>query len=645
MKKILPAMIAGVVLALARPAGSAVPPAEKLLPDDTLAFVSVPDFAQARNIYSNSPQGRLWQDASMKAFKTKFMNKLTATLLAPLEKDLGIHLEDYAALPQGQFTVAVTQNGWDGAGDFFAATDGLLSGASDGKLPGLVLLVDTQAQSSQLKTNLADLKKRLLDAGRTVRTEKIREVEFSVINLSTNTQPKSLQSAASAPEEAAGDAEAPKPALKRELYIGQADSLLLLGGSPKTLEKILARLSGAEVKTVGEVPAYEANSPMFRGAAAFGWVNAKAMLGMLSHNLEHAPADGEAAADSLVPKPGKVLAASGLAGLKSLAFSQRYAEDGLHSEFLIGVPEAGRAGLFKLLAGEARETGPPAFVPADAIKYQRWRVDGQKGWATLQQMIGDLSPQYRNTLDFWFNTVEAGAKEKDPGFDLKRNLFGNLGDDLIIYAKAPKAASAADPGAPPTLYLIGSPNAEQLAGTVRALVPMLNPQGTDAKEREFLGKKIYSLPLPLGGGGSLNYACSGGYLAITTDAAMLEEYLRSGQAEGKALRDTPGLGEALQKAGGSGSSMAGFSNDSEAMRLAWEGLKKGLVPVTGSVGPLLALLGMGDENLLKDWVDVSLLPGYDKISKYFSFTVYAETPTAEGLSFKTFTPLPPQLKQ
>ena len=45
-----------------------------------------------------------------------------------------------------------------------------------------------------------------------------------------------------------------------------------------------------------------------------------------------------------------------------------------------------------------------------------------------------------------------------------------------------------------------------------------------------------------------------------------------------------------------------------------------------------------------DWVDFSLLPDYDQVSKYFYFSVYAGSTTADGLSFKAFAPRPPQMK-
>lgn len=642
MKRILPLLAAVCCFTLG--SNGAVLPAEKLLPDDTMVLFSVPDVTKARDILSNSPQGQLWRDPSVQAFKDKFINKFKEEYVTPLERDLGVHFEDYTALPQGQFTVAVTQDGWVGKD-------------SEDKEPGVLLLVDTKDKSDQLKTNLLDLKKKWVDAGKKVRTEKIRDVEFSVITLSSNDLPKTLKKAAAAPAspdvpEPLESPDAKKPA-KKEVYIGQAESLLIMGSSPKGIEKVLARMSGVDVKTVSDVPAYEANhTALFRDAVAFGWANAKLFVEVLSH-MDDGVTETDASSNPFSMKPDKVIAAIGLNGLKSIALSYHFTPDGAQGTLFLGVPESSRVGLFKIIAGEPKEYNPPAFVPADAVKFQRYRIDGQKTWATLQKMLSDINPQAINGVNFLLTTAESAAKDKDPNFDIKKNLFGNLGDDMISYSKAPKGNSLADLSSPPSLFLLASPNPEQLAAGLKSIFALMGQQAGAPTEREFLGKKIYSIPMPATGSKKskgeshgINYACSGGYIAISPDNAMLEEYLRSSQTEVKPLKDTPGLSEATQKVAGSGTSIFGYSNDSETMRATLEAIKKDFdSPGGGSLGPLAATMGLGSAAKIKEWFDVSLLPDFGKIAKYFSFSVFAETATPEGLSFKGYTPVPAQLKK
>jgi hypothetical protein len=108
--KLLRAVIA--TLCLATPLlQAAIPPAENLLPADTLAFFSVPDCAAARAAAKTSPSWMFWGDASMKPFRDALVAKWNGQFIAPLERDLGVNAADFLDLPQGQFTLALTVNG------------------------------------------------------------------------------------------------------------------------------------------------------------------------------------------------------------------------------------------------------------------------------------------------------------------------------------------------------------------------------------------------------------------------------------------------------------------------------------------------------------------------------------------------------
>src|ERR1044071_9734752 len=157
---------------------AAVPPAERLLPADTLAFLTVPDWSKTQTNFSKSALGQLWADPSMKAFKEKFLEKFNSDTLKPLEKELGLKFSNFTSVAQGQFTVAVTQNGWDGRSD---------------QPPGLLWIVDAKNKSAELKTNLAELRKKWTEEGKKMRTDKIRGVEFTTVIVDTQEFGKSLE--------------------------------------------------------------------------------------------------------------------------------------------------------------------------------------------------------------------------------------------------------------------------------------------------------------------------------------------------------------------------------------------------------------------------------------------------------------------
>ena len=532
---------------------------EKLLPADTLGVVTIPDFSKAQSAYEKEAMSQLWRDPAMKPFKDKLVRKIQEEWLTPLENQLGIKFSDYTGLAQGQITVAVIQNGWQG---------------KDQPLPAWLVLIDAKERSGQLRTNLANLKSKWTDAGKKSKIEKIRDVEFTTLMVSGDEIGKALEKVSdkektdkpdNKPEETGK-----KPDANNQVIFGQSESLLLVGNDAKVLEKILARQAGGAVPALGEQATFEADyQARLRNAVVYGWIHFKPIADILNRL---AAEEGAKNKDSGSPDPTKLMSATGLGGLKTLAFALTETPEGPLMEFHLGVPAGQRNGLFKLIAAESKDAAPPPFVPADAVKFQRWRLDMQKVWSGLENMLVEISPQAGGVFKLMF---ENAGKDKDPNFDMRRELIGNLGDDIIGYEKNPRGNTLAELNSPPSLYLVGSPNADKLAAALKMVSSLLPPPLNTVKDREFLGRKVYTLNMgptfnPDGSTGperKLSYAASGGYLALSTDDATLEAYLRSGEGGGKTLRETAGLAEAAQKVGGMNTGLFGYENSSETMRV------------------------------------------------------------------------------
>lgn len=620
---------------------AAVPPAEQLLPADTLAVVSIPDWSKIEAARQDAPMYLLWNDPAMRPFRDKFVAKLTKDVIEPLEQQLGLKLADYAGLLRGQFTVAITQNGWTGTSD---------------PVPAFLLILDAKDKSDLLKKNLTDVRQKLTDAGKKLRMDKIRDVEFTTLLLDPTELGKSLEKSLNSgkgadTKPAASDSKPAEAAKPLELSFGQADSLLLVGSSSKDLEKVLARVAGSGAAPLGELPAYESlQRTFFRDASSMGWIHLAPVLDVVTKMI---PKPAEApAGQPAPPSADKIIAALGLGGLRSMAFAGRQTPEGASVDLLLAAPADGRKGLFRLIATEPKDATPPGFVPADAVQFTRWRVDGQKFWAAIEAMANELAP---GMLGFLTGQLEAVLKEKDPGFDFKKGFVGNLGDDLVSFQKAPRGNTLQELNSPPSITLIGSPNPEQLIQFVKSAMLMLPPplSGGEFKEREFLGRKIHSLPLPsmpAGDGNqaketSLNLVASGGYLAIITDTGLVEEYLRSGENKPKPLAEKAGLADASQKVGGMGTGLFGYQNDAENMRVLIEALKGNadFLAKAFSMSPIP--LDGDKEKMFKEWLDLSLLPPYEKISRYFNHTVFAGSMSADGYQLKVYTPTPPQMRQ
>src|SRR5476649_1607771 len=225
-------------LTFTAPIRAAIPPAENLLPSDTLFLVTAPDCATFRAAFHQSPHWMLWSDPAMKPFHDSFIAKWRESFVAPLERDLGVKLADFADLPQGQFTFAVTQNGWSGGGD--------------DKTPGILLLLDAKDKSDLLKTNLAVLQKKWSDAGKPVRTETVRGIKFSIVTLSSNDMPASLASLIPQQQPVQELGRETKPVKPGQIVFGQFESLLIVGNSIEAVAPIATHLTGGSMPALDD---------------------------------------------------------------------------------------------------------------------------------------------------------------------------------------------------------------------------------------------------------------------------------------------------------------------------------------------------------------------------------------------------------
>lgn len=626
-------LLACALFASAFVARAAIPPAEDLLPSDTLFVITVPDFAALKTAAHQSPQWQFWNDPAMKPFHDKFVAKWKDSFVAPVERDLGVKLADFESLPQGQLTFAVTKNGWNGI-------------AAD-KSPGFILLLDAKNKSDLLKTNLAALEKKWRDDGKPVHTQTVRGIPFSIVPLASNDIPPSLSALIPHRQPVQELGKTPEPEKTHQLVVGQYQSLLIAGNSIDAIAPVVAKLTGSAMPSLSDNAIFAADKlAQFRNAPLYyGWFNARVFF----HVLEGIPPE---APNPEAPSPlprfqwSQMLAVSGLSGVRSVSFTVRQNREGADTEFYIAAPESARQGLLKIFATQPKTAVPPVFVPADVAKFWRWRVDGQQGWAELQKMVGNISPGALAGLNAAIDMANANAQQTNPGFDIRKYLIENLGDDFMGYQKIPSGDAAANPNNQSSIFLFAVNDTDKAVAAIRTLMS-LSPTGEKAPEpRDFLGHKIYSIPLPgprMAGaspapGRALYCTAGGGYVALSSDVSMIEDYLRAAGNPPKPLAGVPGLIDAAQRVGGAGNGLFGYENQRETLRALFAILKN--QASGGANGTSVAML----PKELQDWMDFSLLPDYDKVSKYFYFSVYGSRTTSEGISFKTFAPRPPDLK-
>jgi hypothetical protein len=611
----------GLWVLICAPLRAAQPPAEQLLPAETILMFTVKDFEQATNNFWKSSMGRLWNDEAMRATREKFDARWTNEVTGPVEKEFKVKPADYLEILRGQVTFALTQP------------------PEEGKNPGYLLLVDAKDRAETLKTRLADLQKKWTEGDRKLKTDKIRDVEFTTYEFTHAALQGFARAITGKGGEAARDPEAETN--KITLLVGQSQSLLVIGTQARDIEKVLARQTGGSARALAEQPTFQGNfNSLFRDAQIFGWLDFKPIFDQLMKPTGAVAAAAQAKGVENL-RVQKVLPALGLGELKSIALRVGLGPEGYDTSIFLTASEATREGVLKILGPPARDASPPPFVPADAIKFRRIRIDFQQAWAGIESMLQKIDPSVAGIVQLMIN---AAGKDKDPDFDLKKSLVESVGDDFISYEKPSKNPAAGG------INLIGARNPEQLLSGIRALMRMLPEPigGAPMKEREFLGRKIYSLNLTPAGapaqpGSELFLAASANYVVMARDTVILEEYLRSGEAPPKPLRDLAGFNDAAQKVGGLNTGWFSFENQVETIRALLEEAKKNPDKEPEDSGLNLSVLG-NRASPVAEWIDYNTLPPFERIAKYFYYSLLTASSTPEGISFRFTLPTPPALK-
>ncbi|MBL9172711.1 MAG: hypothetical protein JNL10_04180 [Verrucomicrobiales bacterium] len=596
-------------------AGAAVPPPPQLFPQDSLLLLTVPDWTSAQGSVAGAPLGKLWADPAMKPFREKFESGFREKFLLGVEKDLGVKAQDFLALLQGQLSVAVIKAGWNPADE---KTD-----------PTVVLVMDTREKSDQLKARLAEVRQRLSEAKRASRLEKIRDVEFTTLTFERAADKSAKADPDDDDPKDEKDSSAPS---KWELTFGQVDSALVLATSSQGLDRVVARLTGGTVPSLGETADFQTAASVgeFREATVYGYLQAASLVEAFESGGQEGSGEG-----GFGLQPKQLVSAMGLDGFRSVAASARQGETGLAIRFFAAVPEARRTGLFRLLRFEAKDAAPPAFVPADAAEFQRIRINGPQVWSGVESMLRQVAPQLNTVL---MMSINALGKDRDPNFDFRKMFFGNLGDDWVSYEKAPRGKTLAELQNPPSVSLLGAVNPNEMLAAVRSLASLLPGGGDDLKEREVNGRKILTVKLPAGPGQPprlLEIAAGSGYVAFASDSAILEEFLRSSESPVRSLRDLAGISEAAQQVGGMSTGVFGYQNQRESAAGLWEALRTG-----GSLDKVVPSMTSKQVEDAGSWLDFSALPPFEQVSKYLGMNVTSAAWDSTGFLLRSYTPLP-----
>jgi hypothetical protein len=137
------------------------------------------------------------------------------------------------------------------------------------------------------------------------------------------------------------------------------------------------------------------------------------------------------------------------------------------------------------------------------------------------------------------------------------------------------------------------------------------------------------------------FAVKDGYMAVSNSANALQSLLDDNTQSPRAKPAR--LTKAAAAVGGMDNGIFGYQNDRMMVLSVIDTFRTN----ADQFDMIFSMIPMGELNdvNLGNWLDFSLLPQGEKISKYFDITVYGAKADARGVNLKMFSPLPPNLKR
>ena len=586
---------------------------ETLVPEDAFAVFTIPHFPDAKEAFWSDPFVRLFQDATMENFTKQIKSAWETFVIRGMEEQWDVRLDEYAALLNGQITLAL----------FLDANPAKSRPDFD-----VLFALDSGAKSAQLKTRLKDFRKQFSDDGWTLRPMTFPKGTFH--QLRWNAEAK---------------AEGATVALHKVVF-GQVGSLFLASTKVNLIEQALANAGkDADAASLSRQPAFrQIHSRRLRQSFAYGWLHFAKLYKIIEGQVRNL--DRQFAENPMIPPPTKMLQSLGLNGLQSLSLHLRQLEGGSMMEFAMAIPKEDRRGLFEWIDLAEKDCSPPPRVPANVASFSRVRLNLGQLWENLEESVAELSPILGGMMNAVLSETEQGL-----GFNLRKDIFGNLGDDLMVIGFSPRSSRFEDLVSAPTLTLLGSPNPKALAQTLVKATGLIPSEKNSLSRKEFQGKTIYSFTMPglpfiesgqTGADVGLHMAVDEGYLLFSMDEQTLKNYLRSPSETHRSLQKMPGLKQAIATLGPEKLTSFRYDNPAKVIGMFWELARKNPNFLAESL-PSTADFDIRESPFGAELL--SALPPFEQVAKYFHFSVSGGSSDAHSINYRLFMPTPPQLRQ
>ncbi len=235
--------------------------------------------------------------------------------------------------------------------------------------------------------------------------------------------------------------------------------------------------------------------------------------------------------------PETLLGALGLDALSEAYGAINIGEKDTRVDF--GVTYTEERGLLKLAAYQPGPSPQPDWIPAKWPSVSTLKFSVPQAYAGLEQLLDAISPMLSGMAQGQITAIN-----RKLGIDLKRDLIGSLGNEIVTsYALPP----GLDAGVTPPwdqmdqLISISLSNVEAFTKAIEALKQMAGGPAADKlfSKRDYLGQTIYTLNVPPRPGAKpmrgVNYAIANNTMLLGVGSPTTVENALQGMRDGQGL--------------------------------------------------------------------------------------------------------------
>ncbi len=510
----IPAFLFSATLLSAAPAV----PLVNLVDDQTVFAVSVSDTPALLRGWDASPLATTWNDPQVVKFLAPMREEMHVDAWdAETEAATGLTIRELLALAEGEALVAVP------AFDF-EKLDAKVG------LPFLVAL-EVGGHVEKIEKILADsaAKNSLKEE-----TETFSGVKVTTFPIST----KAADDSADEPDSKANKATATEP---HTMSWAMVDGIWLLSTEKtRVFSAIDAVKQGGVGAALGKSERFLRTRQRVGAAQALVYVNTPVIYPMVHDAVVALKTKSAGAGNTMGIDIETAFNALGLDALGECYLALRV--DDKETRMDAGVTYSEERGVLKLAAYQPGPAVQPDWIPAKWPSVSSARFSVSKAYAGIEELLASISPMISSMAQMQIRTLNKKAH-----FDLKRDLIGSLGDDLVsAYALPP----GLDAGVVPPwtemdqLFAISLANEGGFLKSVDALKKLAGPAAAQLfTQRDYLGNTIYTLNQPNPPAGApgakpsrgFSYAIAKGTLLIGIGSPATVENALQGMAAGEGL--------------------------------------------------------------------------------------------------------------